>query len=355
MKLAAIALLGFLTLTPMAASAATPPLVIGHRGAAGERPEHTATGYRLAIAQGADFIEPDLVLTKDGALIDRHENEIGATTDAASHPEFAARKTTKTIDGRAVEGWFSEDFTLAEIRTLRARERLPQLRLANTAYDGKDPILTFDEVIALARAEGAKAGRTVGVYAELKHPTYFASVGLPMEARFIAAVKAAGLDRRDAPLIFQCFELTPLGVVRAAIPVRTVFLMDGAGAPADLAARGDKRSYADLTTPAGLKAIAAVADGIGPSKTLIVPVDAAGASLAPTTLIADAHAAGLFVHPFTFRSENVFLPAQLRKGADPATHGDAQAEYLQFFKLGVDGVFSDFPGDAVAAKRAAGF
>jgi len=212
-------------------------------------------------------------------------------------------------------------------------------------------VLTFEEVVALARAEGAKAGRTVGVYAELKHPTYFASIGLPMEDRAVAAIRKAGLDRRDAPFFLQAFELAPLAAVRQRINVRTVFLMDSEGAPADLVAKGDKRTFADLTKPAELKAMSPYVDGVGPAKSLIVPVDGAGRSMAPTSLIADAHAAGMVVHPFTFRSENSFLPAELRRGSDPAAHGDDQAEYLTFFKLGVDGVFSDFPDRAVAARK----
>lgn len=220
--------------------AAQPPLVIGHRGAAGERPEHTLTGYRLAVAEGADFIEPDLVLTKDGVFIDRHENEIGATTDVVAHPEFASRKTTKVVDGHSITGWFSEDFTLAEIKTLRARERLPQLRPANAAYDGKDQVLTFQEVIDIARTESAKVHRVVGVYPELKHPTYFAGVGLPMEQRFVDMLKANGLASRTAPVFFQCFELASLRKVRAMIDVRTIFLIDDEGAPADLVA--DRKS-----------------------------------------------------------------------------------------------------------------
>lgn len=334
----------------------TGPLILGHRGAAGERPEHTLTGYRLAVAEGADFIEPDLVMTKDGVLIDRHENEIGATTDVAAHREFADRKTTKTIDGRKVTGWFSEDFTLAEIKTLRARERLPELRKANTAYDGKDQVLTFQEVIDIARTEGAKAHRTVGVYAELKHPTYFKGIGLPMEATFVKVVRLNKLDRRDAPFYFQCFELTPLRAVRGMMNVKTTFLMDNAGAPADLVAAGDRRTYADLAKPAELKAMAPFVDGIGPSTDLIVPRDANGASLPPTTLVADAHAAGLAVHPFTFRAENAFLPLELRQVkqgelTDPAAHGDLHRQFLQYFRMGVDGVFTDFPDLGVAARK----
>jgi len=354
-----VCLLGAVSLGVVTAQAyAQPaPLIVGHRGAAGERPEHTAAGYRLAIEEGADYIEPDLVLTKDGVLIARHENEIGATTDVAGHPEFAARKTTKIVDGHSVTGWFSEDFTLAEIKTLRARERLPQLRPGNTAYDGRDEVLTFAEVIDLALSEGRRAGRVVGVYAELKHPTYFASLGLPMEARLVAVLKEKGLADRRAAFFFECFEPGALQKVRAMIDVRTILLMDSEGAPADFTAAGDKRTYADLATPAELKAVAAYADGIGPSKTMLIARDAKDGTAAATTLVADAHAAGLLVHPFTFRSENVFLPAELRRG-DPqapgyqAVQGDWRAEYQMFFALGVDGLFSDFPDAAVEARRA---
>ena len=334
---------------PAVAAGKGKPLLIAHRGASAERPEHTASAYILAIEQGADFIEPDLVVTKDGALLDRHENEISETTDVSAHPEFAARKTTKTVDGQKLTGWFTEDFTLAELKTLRARERLPQVRPANTAYDGKDQLLTFQEVIALAKREGKKRGRTVGVYAELKHPTYFAAAGLPMADRFVTVAKAEGLSAHDAPLFLQAFETDILKQVRKLSKVRTVLLMDEAGAPADFVAAGSSRKFADLATPAGLKEVAAYADGIGPAKAMIVPRDAAGRSLAPTKLVADAHAAGLVVHPWTFRPENVFLPAELRKGvtAEQATlalRGDMAAEVKQFLALGVDGLFTDAPG-----------
>lgn len=341
---------------PVHAQAAK-PLIIGHRGAAGERPEHTATGYRLAISQGADFIEPDLVMTKDGQFVDRHENEIGATTDVASHPEFAGRKTTKVVDGQSIEGWFTEDFTLAELRTLKARERLPQLRPGNTAYDGQDRVMTLAEVIALARSEGAKAGRTVGLYPELKHPTYFAYIGLPMEAKLVAALKAEGLATHDAPVFVQSFEPGALRKVRALARVRTVFLMSAQGAPADAAADPEHRAYAWFASPEGLREVARFADGIGPEKQMIVPLDPAGRSAAPTTLVADAHAAGLVVHPYTLRRENYFLPVELRSAsgtapADLVRAGDIRTELLTYFRLGVDGVFTDFPDEGVAARKA---
>lgn len=336
---------------PLGASAAAKhPLIIGHRGSSGERPEHTLAAYRRAIEQGADFIEPDLVLTKDGVFVCRHENEISGTTDIASRPEFADRKATKTIDGQSFSGWFTEDFTLAELKTLRARERLPQLRPANTAFDGQFEIATLDEVLALAKA--AK----VGVYPELKHPTYFAKIGLPMEARLAQTVKNAGLNSKTAPIFVQCFETTSLIILRGMINCRQVFLMDSEGAPADLVAAGDARTYADLATPAGLKQVAQFADGIGPYKAMILPTDKDGNWMTPTSLVADAHAAGLTLHPYTFRAENYFLPPALRLG-DPkaadymAQHGNMAAEVQQFVSLGIDGLFTDSPGLAVAAIR----
>jgi len=327
------------------------PLVIAHRGASGERPEHTLEAYRLAIAQGADFIEPDLVLTKDGVFVARHENEISGTTDVAARPEFAARKTTRVIDGETVSGWFTEDFTLAELKTLRAKERLPQLRPANARFDGREPIPTFEEVAALARAESARTGRAIGVYPELKHPAHFAAAGLPMEVRFAELLKRLGLNGADAPIFVQCFEVGPLKTLNGLVEAPLVQLVSASGGPADLPGR----TYAEMLTPQGLREVAAYADGIGPEKTLILPRDAEGRSLAPTTLVADAHAAGLKVHPWTFRAENYFLPLELRRGLTlrpdyMRLHGDLEGELKQFYALGVDGVFSDFPGRAVAAR-----
>ena len=330
---------------PATAQARPKPVIIGHRGASGERPEHTRSAYLLAIEEGADFIEPDLCLTRDGHMVVRHENEIGGTTNIAAHPEFAARKTVKTIDGERIEGWFTEDFTLAELKTLRARERLPQVRPASAAFDGTDPILTFGEVVEIARAETKRTGRTIGVYPEMKHPSYFASVGLAFEGRMAAALKTAGLDARDAPAFVQCFEVAPLKTIRPLTRAPLVQLMSLEGGPADL----PRATYAQMATASGLKAIAAYADGVGPEWKMVVPV-IDGALAAPTAFVADAHAAGLKVHPWTVRAENVFLPARLKRGADPAAHGDVNALYDALFKAGVDGLFSDFPGLAAQAR-----
>lgn len=321
------------------------PIVIGHRGASGERPEHTPMAYRLAIAQGADFIEPDLVITKDGHLVARHENEIGGTTDVAARPEFAARKTTKVIDGQSITGWFTEDFTLAEIKTLRARERLPQLRPANVAFDGQEAIPTFAEVVAIAKSAG------VGVYPEMKHPRHFASVGLPFERRMADALKAEGLNSKHAKVFVQCFEIGPLKTLRSLTKARLIQLIDSEGSPADL----PTLSYADMVTPDALKAIAAYADGVGPDKSMIVPTDGQ-ILLPPTALVADAHKVGLKVHPWTVRAENHFLPATLRRGPQgpgrAALHGDVGAMFKALYGAGVDGLFSDFPGLAVEARKA---
>jgi glycerophosphoryl diester phosphodiesterase len=332
------------------AAAARKPIVIAHRGASGLRPEHTQLAYDLAIDQGCDFIEPDLVPTKDGHLIVRHENEIGGTTDVASRPEFADRKATKTVDGQSLTGWFVEDFTLAEIKTLRARERLPKLRPANARYDGQAPLLNFDEVVAIAKAGSRRTGRTIGVYPELKHPRYFASIGLPTEDRLVARLKAHDLDSATAAVFVQCFEVGPLQTLRGKTKARLVQLTASEGGPAD---RPDL-TYAAMTSAEGLKAVAVYADGLGPEKTQVVPQDA-DRLLPATSLVADAHAAGLVVHPWTVRAENYFLPASLRRGdasaADyPAQGGDVETVFKALYAAGVDGLFSDFPGLAVAAR-----
>ncbi|HEU4456984.1 MAG TPA: glycerophosphodiester phosphodiesterase, partial [Longimicrobium sp.] len=298
-----------------------------------------------------DFIEPDLVSTKDGVLVARHENEISGTTDVAGRPDFASRRTTKTIDGGEVEGWFTEDFTLAELKTLRARERLPQLR--GTAHDGRYTIPTLDEVIALAKAESAARGREIGIYPETKHPTYFQSIGLALEEPLLAALGRAGWRDASAPVFIQSFETANLRRLREMTGVRLVLLIESAGSPYDFAAAGDPREYDDLLTPAGLAEVAGYADGIGPHKDRVIPRDADGRLGAPTRLVVDAHAAGLVVHPWTFRAENQFLPADLRAGdpadpAFPARHGDLAAEVAAFLAAGVDGVFADFPD--VAAR-----
>ena len=326
------------------------PLVIGHRGASGYRPEHTLAAYRLAIALGADYIEPDLVSTKDGVLVARHENEIGGTTDVAAHPEFAARRTTKTIDGVEVTGWFTEDFTLAELRTLRARERLPDLRPDNTVFDGLYQVPTLQEVIDLARRAG------VGIYPETKHPTYFDSIGLSLEEPLVATLDANGYRGPRAPVFIQSFETANLKELNRLTRVPLAQLLDATGRPYDFVVAGDPRTYADLATPAGLEEIAGYADGVGVNKNLIVPRDAGQNLLDPTSLVRDAHRAGLAVHAWTFRNENSFLPADFRQG-NPASPiylgatGDAPAEYRLFFRLGVDGLFSDNPDTAVASRH----
>ncbi len=318
----------------------SPPIVIAHRGASGERPEHTLAAYDLAIEQGADVIEPDLVPTRDGGLVARHENEIGGTTDVASHPEFAHRRATKLIDGRAVTGWFTEDFTLAELKTLRARERLPELRPANTAYDGRFEIPTLAEIIALAKRRTAGTGRAIGVYPETKHPTYFASIGLSTDAPLVGELHAAGWTTADAPVFIQSFEVANLRRLAQITRLRLIQLVEAEGAPADRAAE----SYAAMLTPEGLREIARYAWGIGPNKALLWAGDA------PSALVRDAHAAGLRVHPWTYRAENQFLPPRFHLGDDPAAHGDLAGEIGAALRLGIDGFFTDHPAIGVAAR-----
>ncbi len=330
------------TVTP--ASAVSQPIVIAHRGASGERPEHTLAAYDRAIDQGADVIEPDLVLTRDGVLVARHENEISGTTDVADHPEFAARRATKTIDGATVTGWFTEDFTLAELRTLRARERLPQLRPDNARFDGLHPIPTFDEILQLAAARSVETGRSVGVYPETKHPSYFASIGLTHDAPLIAALERHGLNRAGAPVYVQSFEVGNLQRLRPRLHVTLIQLIAAEGGPADRPGM----AYADMLTPTGLRAIASYADGIGPDKRLVLAPD----TLASTSVVAAAHGAGLKVHPWTLRAENYFLPPRFRRGDDPRQHGDLAGEIDALLAEGVDGMFSDFPAVAVERVRA---
>ena len=312
----------------------SPPIVIAHRGASGERPEHTLAAYRLAIAQGADVIEPDLVPTKDDVLVARHENDISDTTDVAAHPEFADRHATKVIDGRAVTGWFTEDFTLAELKTLRAKERLPQLRPGNTAFDGQETIPTLAEVIALAKEAG------VGIYPETKHPTYFAAIGHPTDRLLVDQLHAAGWRDASAPVFIQSFEVANLQRIHAMTALRLIQLVDAEGGPAD----GAVASYVAMTTPAGLRAVAGYAWGIGPNKAMLWSGEA------PSRLVADAHAAGLRVHPWTFRAENMFLRPPFRAGDDPGGHGDLTGEIRAALGQGIDGFFTDFPAMGVAAR-----
>lgn len=323
----------------------TPPIVIAHRGASGERPEHTLAGYKLAIDLGADYIEPDLVLTRDGILVARHENEISETTNVAAHPEFASRKATKTIDGQKVTGWFTEDFTLAELKTLRARERLPKLR--STDYDGQYEIPTFEEILTLLAEVNKGRPKPIGVYPETKHPSYFVSIGLPHEAPLLAILERFGYRSRTAPVFIQSFEVGNLMDLRAKSELPLIQLMDAEGGPADRPGT----SYTAMTSPAGLKMIAGYADGIGPNKALVIPRGTLGRLGKPTDLVRDAHAAGLKVHPWTFRRENYFLPLNDKGGVNPAAHGDLAGEIDAYLKTGIDGLFSDNPREAVATVR----
>ena len=321
-----------------------------HRGAPGYRPEHTLAGYALAIKLGADYIEPDLVSTKDGVLIARHENEIGGTTNVADHPEFADRKTTKVIDGNTVTGWFTEDFTLKEIKTLRAKERLPSVRPGNTQYDGLYEIPTFDEVLALAKKEGGKYHRTIGVSPETKHPTYFRSIGLSLEGPMLRSLTRAGLNDGHAKVVIQSFETSNLRKLSRQTRIPLVQLTSASGSPYDHVVAGDPGTYADMMSPAGLKSVAKYADWIGPDKNSVIPRDSQGFLKAPTPLVEDAHAAGLKVVAYTFREENQFLPADFRIGTDPNAKGDIFGELKAYFAAGLDGFFADYPDTADAAR-----
>ena len=332
-------------------AAAREPIVIGHRGASAYRPEHTLGAYELAIKMGADYIEPDLVSTKDHVLVARHENEISQTTDVALRPEFAARRTTKVIDGVSLTGWFTEDFTLAELQTLRAAERIPELRPFNAVFNGQYRVPTFEQVVDLAERHG------VGIYPETKHPSYFRTIGLPLEPPLIRTLKANKLNKATAKVFVQSFEVSNLQRLNRRLKVPLVQLINDVGQPADFAARKDPRTYADLVTRRGLRSIAMYADGVGPAKTLILPQDPTTRKLqAPTRLVRHAHRFGLLVHPFTFRPENNFLAADFRMG-NPASpdylraRGDQPEELRTHFRLGVDGVFADNPDTAVAVRE----
>ena len=317
--------------------------VIAHRGASGYRPEHTLASYALAIRQCADVIEPDVVLTKDNVPVARHENEIGGTTDVATYPEFANRRVRKIIDGDSIRGWFTEDFTLAELRTLRTKERIPDLRPANTAFNGKYPIPTLAEVLDLARHSRTCSGQRVGVTPETKHPTYFAGIGKPMETPLLDALTAADLNRRRSPVVIQSFEVGNLQRLNELTPVGLSQLVNCSGAPYDLEAAGDTRTYASMATATGLTEIAEYADAVGFCKNVMIPRTSQAFLRQPTTAIPDAHAAGLTVIGWTFRRENSFLPADFRIGTDPAAPGDLQAEIRTFLAAGMDGYFTDNP------------
>ncbi|MFG2566829.1 glycerophosphodiester phosphodiesterase [Streptomyces sp. NPDC048567] len=326
------------------------PTVIGHRGTSGYRPEHTLGSYQLALDMGAHIIEQDLVPTRDGHLVCRHENDITATTDVSAHPEFANRRTTKSVDGVSLTGWFTEDFTLAELKTLRAKERIPANRQKNTLYDGRWEIPTFEEVLRWADREGRRRGKPVWLYVETKHPTYFRGLGLGLEEPLAKLLRRYGRHRAQSPVILQSFE--PGSVQRLARLVATprIVLLSGTGTkPWDFEVSGDPRTTDDLVKPAGLKWMASFAQGIGPTLDLIIPKDAAGRLTEPTTLVRDAHAQGLVLHPYTMRNENTFLPADFRRGSDPNAYGDAFGAFATYFATGIDGIFSDNPDTALLA------
>jgi glycerophosphoryl diester phosphodiesterase len=320
--------------------------IVGHRGTPGYRPEHTVESYSLAARVGVDAVDVDLCPTRDGHLVARHEPEIGATTDVASRPEFADRRTTRVIDSVTVEGWFTVDLTLAELKTLRAVERIPATRPHNTLYDGRDEVLTLDEVLDLLDDLSRERGRRVGILPEVKHSTWFASIGLPVEPALVDTLRRRGLDD-DPHVVIQSFETT-LRDLREQLGCPLLQLIGGPGtAPADLVAAGDPRTYDDLVTPEGLRGIARYAQWIGPTKDRVIGPDGE-----PTALLADARAAGLKTMPYTFRNENEFLPPALRHGDDAAprsAYGDAFAEYARFRALGVEGLFSDNGDTAVLA------
>jgi glycerophosphoryl diester phosphodiesterase len=326
------------------------PTVIAHRGASGYRPEHTLGSYQLALDMGADIIEQDLVPTRDGHLVCRHENDITGTTDVADHPEFADRLATKNVDGQKLTGWFTEDFTLAELRTLRATERIPGQRPNNTLYDGRWTVPSFEEVLRWAAERGRERGRPVWLYVETKHPTYFRGLGLGLEEPLARLLRRFGLDGAGAPVFLQSFEPSSMQrMARLVDTPRVVLLGSLTSRPWDFVANGDPRTVADLITPAGLREIAGYAKGIGPTLDLVIPRRTDGSLGTPTTLVADAHARGLVVHPYTLRNENAFLPADFRRGEDPNHYGDVFGAIGTFFEQGIDGVFADQPDTALLA------
>jgi glycerophosphoryl diester phosphodiesterase len=326
------------------------PIVIGHRGAPGYRPEHTQGSYELASELGADFVECDIVSTKDHVLVCRHENDITGTTDVADHPEFADLKTTKVVDGRSITGWFTEDFTWAQLQTLRAKERLPDVRPANTAYNGVWSVPSFDQYLDIIAAESKKLGRPIGVYPETKHPTYFDSIGLSLEEPMLRILKAHGLAHATKRVFLQSFEQSNLRELNHKTDLPLIQLMDSSGGPYDQTAAGHPVTYAQLATKKGLKSISRYADGVGPNKDLVIPRDANGFLTQPTDLVRNAHRDKMLVHIFTMRNENQFMAKDFWIGTDPNAHGDAIAEDKTFLDAGIDGFFTDYADTGVAAR-----
>ncbi len=322
------------------------PLVIGHRGAPGYRPEHSRSSYELALAMGVDAVEPDVVATKDGVLIVRHENEISGTTDVAEHPEFADRKTTKRVDGQALTGWFTEDFTWDELTTLRSRERLPEVRLSSATFDGSQAILRLTDVLDLVRAGSVEHGREIGVVLEVKHATYFASIGLDLAPLIERDLRAAGWADGELPLIVECFESTILAQLKSrGIAASYVYLIEASGRPYDLLVAQGKQAltYKATVTPQGLDGLVGQVDGISVNKRMLL----AGGN----TIVPDAHARGLKVFTWTCRPENAFLSAEFRGAGGKSAYGDYEAEWGVIARTGVDGVFVDHPDLGVSFFR----
>lgn len=316
----------------------SPILIIAHRGLSGRLPEHTIESYTLAIEKGADYIEPDLVSTKDGVLISRHENDLGHTTDVAQ--KFPNRKKTKIVDGRKVEGYFSEDFTLKEIKTLRA---IQAFDVRDQSHNGKYLIPTFEEILQLATSKSKEMNKRIGVYVETKHPTYFKNIKLPLEGNMLALLDKYGYKDKEDPVFIQSFEIGNLKDLRKKTSIRLLQLLDEPDwRPYDREAKGDPLNYLDMTKPEALKEIATYADAVGPWKRLIVLESKEGDLLPANNFIRDAHAAGLLVHAYTFRSDSKYLNKAYK---------NPKEEYEHFAKLGVDGVFTDFTDDAVEALR----
>lgn len=287
--------------------------------------------------------------TSDHVLVARHDNEISTTTDVDQHPEFADRRTTKQVDGASVTGWFTEDFTLSELKTLRTKERIPAIRPGNVAYDGECDIPTLHEIIELAK----RSGRRVGIYPETKHPTYFASIGLPLEEPLVSLLHRSGYRGGNASVFIQSFEVANLKALREMTKLPLVQLLSERGTPYDFTVAGDPRTYADLATPEGLREIGQYADAVGPNKELVIPRSADDTLAEPTDFVANAHAADLVVHPYTFRRENRFLPAEFRSSDDPNAYGDLAGELRTYLATGIDGFFTDHPDIGAAARDAA--
>ncbi|XP_030032795.1 glycerophosphodiester phosphodiesterase GDPD6 isoform X2 [Manduca sexta] len=328
------------------------PLVIAHRGASGYIPEHTLGAYALAITMGSDYIEPDVVMTRDGQIIARHDNELGLTTDVADHPEFASRYRTQTVDGQTVSGWFTEDFTLAEIKTLRAIERIPNIRAGNARMNGAFEVPTMQEIIDLAKGMEVSYKRRIGIYPEIKHPSHFQRLGLAMEQPLVDILHRNGYRGPEAPIYIQSFEVSNLKELSNITGIRLIQLFGSSktSQPVDQALLGTGLTYGDMATAQGLREIATYAYAAGPDKGYIIPRDPNNKLTTPTSFVEDAHAAGLKIHPYTFRAENIFLPAEFQSSNSPSEFGDAAGEMKAFIDAGIDGLFSDHPDISVRIK-----